>query len=130
MGTLIMIVFAILGYFIAKITWKLYPNFLSRRDYYRNSPFDIVKMRGVTTLSAFLTTCTVGYIITQGLKKGTYKESKETIETTINKETKKTHSKKVDFHSTDTIPEKSYESKIQSEQLTESTVEETTTDSI
>lgn len=68
MEIFIMIIFFSIGIIIAIITWKLYPYFLSRRDKYRNSPFEIQKQRSVTAISAFLVTCFCGYLVIKTMR--------------------------------------------------------------
>jgi hypothetical protein len=67
MGVFIMILSVILGIFIATITWKVYPYFLSRRDYYRNSPYEIIKLRGIATIVAFILTVFYGGVVVESI---------------------------------------------------------------
>lgn len=133
MGALIMIIFIILGIFIAIITWKAYPNFLSRRDYYRNSPYEIFKLRGVTTLSAFIVTCVIGFGIKDTIEKDKKEVSKDDIETVTPNEIvkkKKNHKRNAEFTSTDAINENIPNNNVsQSEDNTETGIAEISTDS-
>lgn len=132
METLVIIVFVILGIFVAKLTWKFYPLYLSKSYKYRNSPIEIQKQRAIKTLSAFIVTCVCGAIVIstmRGVKTTNPKVDTEVIKTKKNKKKKVEYISEEKKISVEKIPEKLNEdSLIQLNLIIDSTELKTTND--
>lgn len=122
METFIMIIVVIVAIIIAFITWKLFPLSLSRHDYYRNSPLEILKQRGVMTFAVFVVICIFGYYgIIGTMRKQKLKQKKYDTESVFSKEPKRKkhiHRKTKSYSNTDTLVNNSLDqSSVDSKQI-------------
>ena len=111
MEIFIWIVFIIIGFIVATITWKLYPHFISKRERYVNSPFEILQQRGIKTFAAFVITLVFGYCVIKGIKENDQKNHKMIDSTEQMSNHKQTHNKKHKTKKISSVSEKTVSEK-------------------